>query len=330
MVDEHYYKETSWFLSNTKRYDTYDRNGPKVFAGEYASRSPVQKTLANAIAEAAFMTGLERNSDIVRLSSYAPLFCSMHCNGAPAEGPWNPDLIYFDHYRSYGTPSYHVQALFAGNIGQRILPTDVSSGNEGPLYTVTSLDTVSGDLMLKVVNSGSGAETCTLHIEGAGTLGQTGTATVLTSGSVDDVNTLLQPENVSPVTEVVTGIAPTFTHLFPANSVSVIRVSTGLSRVWREPERGASLLPGVITGSNGGFPVTVRLTVPERCRCTVRCLSPGGRVVATIADRVVPAGSTVFRWNGDPHGKPLPAGMYYISVASGKNRPSLHPVVLVH
>ncbi len=329
LVDEHYYKETTWFLDNTTRYDNYDRNGPEVFAGEYASRSPVQKTLANAIAEAAFMTGLERNSDIVSLSSYAPLFCNLQCNGAPAEGPWNPDLIYFDHYRSYGTPSYHVQVMFGANVGQRILKTDVSSGNKGPLYTVTSLDTVSGDLILKVVNSGSGAESCTLHVEGTGTLGGTGTVTVLTSESVNDLNTIGQPEAVAPVTSKLANVAPMFTHRFPANSVSVIRVKTGLSRVKRNLSPVVAGTPAVAMVSSGGFPVVLRLSVQERCRCTVRCISPGGQVVATVADRYVSPGTISLHWNGSTSGKPLVPGMYYMAVTMGGRRASLHPFVII-
>ena len=113
IVDEHYYRNPEWFLENSNRYDNYDRKGPKIFAGEYAAQSVATVSPDNknnwkcAMSEAAFMTGLERNADMVYMASYAPLF-------AHAEGwQWTPDLIWFDNLRSYGTPNYYVQKLFA-------------------------------------------------------------------------------------------------------------------------------------------------------------------------------------------------------------------------
>src|SRR5690606_29797501 len=108
IVDEHYYKNPEWFLENSTRYDNYDRNGPKIFAGEYAAQSVATVSPDNknnwkcALSEAAFMTGLERNADIVHMSSYAPLMA--HTDG----WQWTPDLIWFDNLRSYGTPNYYV------------------------------------------------------------------------------------------------------------------------------------------------------------------------------------------------------------------------------
>ena len=119
IVDEHYYMNPKWFLSNTTRYDNYDRSGPKVFAGEYAAQTGGQaqpdnrNTWGGAIAEAAFMTGLERNADVVRMASYAPLLANVNA------WQWTPDLIWFDNLRSYDTPNYQVQKLFASNVGTR-------------------------------------------------------------------------------------------------------------------------------------------------------------------------------------------------------------------
>ncbi|TDC75423.1 alpha-L-arabinofuranosidase C-terminal domain-containing protein [Streptomyces hainanensis] len=114
MVDEHYYMNPNWFLANNERYDSYDREGPDVFLGEYASRD---NRFANALAEAAFMTGLERNADVVRLASYAPLLA--HTQGTQ----WRPDLIWFDNDASWGSASYEVQRLFATNTGDRVVPS---------------------------------------------------------------------------------------------------------------------------------------------------------------------------------------------------------------
>ncbi|MDP4508843.1 alpha-L-arabinofuranosidase C-terminal domain-containing protein [Nonomuraea turcica] len=114
LVDEHYYNNPDWFLTNNHRYDSYDRNGPKVFVGEYASRG---NTFGNALAEASYITGLERNSDVVELASYAPLLANVDYVD------WTPDLIWFDNDQAYGSPSYHVQRLFSTNVGDRVVPS---------------------------------------------------------------------------------------------------------------------------------------------------------------------------------------------------------------
>ena len=114
LVDEHYYKSPEWFLSNTHRYDSYNRNGPKVFLGEYAAHNDNRaNNLWAAIAEAAYMTHLERNGDIVELASYAPLLAKIGAN------QWAPDMIWFDNQKAYGTPSYYVQKMFGNNKSDR-------------------------------------------------------------------------------------------------------------------------------------------------------------------------------------------------------------------
>ena len=117
MVDEHYYNNPTWFLQNNDRYDSYDRNGPKVFLGEYASQDSM---LFNSLAEAAYMTGLERNADIVKMASYAPLLANID------NVQWRPDMIWFDNDESWGTTSYEVQKLFMNNVGDRTVPSTVT------------------------------------------------------------------------------------------------------------------------------------------------------------------------------------------------------------
>ncbi|MFI7699254.1 alpha-L-arabinofuranosidase C-terminal domain-containing protein [Nonomuraea sp. NPDC049480] len=114
LVDEHYYNNPDWFLANNHRYDSYDRQGPKVFVGEYASRG---NAFSNALAEASYITGLERNSDVVELTSYAPLLANVDYVD------WAPDLIWFDNDQAYGSPSYYVQRLFSTNVGDRVVPS---------------------------------------------------------------------------------------------------------------------------------------------------------------------------------------------------------------
>lgn len=121
IVDEHYYRPPQWFLDQVGRYDAYDRNGPKVFAGEFAAHDEGRRsTLRSALSEAAFMTGLLRNADVVRMASYAPLFARARFT------QWQPDLIWFDATHVYGTPSYYVQQSFSRNRPDLVLPTTVS------------------------------------------------------------------------------------------------------------------------------------------------------------------------------------------------------------
>lgn len=127
VVDEHYYRSPQWFLANSERYDRYDPQGPKVFAGEFAAHEPNRaSTLRAAVSEAAFMTGLWRNADVVTMSSYAPLFAR--------EGnvQWAPDLIWFNNTQSYGTPSYHVQAMYGQHVPDVSLPTKVDASQIPP------------------------------------------------------------------------------------------------------------------------------------------------------------------------------------------------------
>ncbi len=120
IIDEHYYDTPQFFFRNAHKYDTYDRKGPKVYVGEYAvTINNGTGRLIGALGEAAFMTGMERNSDVVVMSSYAPLFAQVSGKG------WNPDLINFDSARSYGTPSYYVQKMFSNNRGDVVLPADL-------------------------------------------------------------------------------------------------------------------------------------------------------------------------------------------------------------
>ena len=119
MVDEHYYNSPNWFLQNNERYDTYDRTGPQVFLGEYASQDA---KFANSLAEAAYMTGLERNADVVRMASYAPLFANID------NVQWRPDMIWFDNDESWGSTSYQAQKLFMTNVGDRVVPSSVTGG----------------------------------------------------------------------------------------------------------------------------------------------------------------------------------------------------------
>jgi alpha-N-arabinofuranosidase len=201
ILDEHYYNGPKWFLENAKRYDKYDRKGPKIFAGEYAAQSVTtgspdnKNTLECALAEAAFMTGLERNADVVIMASYAPLFAHVDA------WQWTPDLIWFDNLRSYGTPNYYVQQLFSINKGTDVVPllegTEMVSGRDG-CYATACLDRNKKELIIKFVNSGAKSQSIVFNIEGMDIKNQ---ATVTSLGNTDKtvVNSLAKPKAISPV-----------------------------------------------------------------------------------------------------------------------------------
>jgi len=195
IVDEHYYMNPQWFLSNTGRYDHYDRSGPKVFAGEYAAQTSGVARPDNhnnwnaAIAEAAFMTGLERNADVVRMASYAPLLAHVDA------WQWTPDAIWFDNLRSYGTPNYYVQSVFANNIGTRIVP--ITPQAQDGLYTSASLDDRTRELIVKAINVSSTARAVEIRLDGVRVAGGA-KATTLGSADQNAENNFDRPENVAP------------------------------------------------------------------------------------------------------------------------------------
>jgi len=195
IVDEHYYMSPEWFLSNTGRYDHYDRSGPKVFAGEYAAQT-VQSTSPDnrnnwkaAISEAAFMTGLERNADVVRMASYAPLLAHVDA------WQWKPDEIWFDNLRSYGTPNYYVQKVFASNVGTRIVP--VTPEAVGGLYTSASLDERTHELIVKAINDTPDTRAAEIRLNGVNPSG-TATVTTLQSNDLEAENSFEHPTAVAP------------------------------------------------------------------------------------------------------------------------------------
>jgi len=230
IVDEHYYMAPSWFLANSDRYDNYPRTGPKVFAGEYAAQSVGIASPNNrnnwecALAEAAFVTGLERNADVVRMASYAPLFAHVDA------WQWTPDLIWFDNLRSYGTPNYYVQKLFSTNKGTRILPVllDGSPKNgQQSLYASASLDKPAGEVVLKVVNAAASPKEVRINLAGAKTVNRLGKAYVLTSADLKSENSLDRPIKVSPVERQLTA-AREFSYTLAPNSLTVLRIGSAI------------------------------------------------------------------------------------------------------
>lgn len=198
-VDEHYYMPPKWFLENTHFYDDYPRN-IGVFAGEYAAHvgSGMNRTEVNnmeaALAEAAFMTGLERNGDVVRLAAYAPLFARIDYT------QWSPDLIWFDDCRAYGTPSYYVQKLYGNHMGNHTVEY-IQEGNRENLYTAVCYDNETGEYIIKLVNPGEKEIelTITLPEDPAGR--SRAVLTTLSAEKLTDRNTIEEPEKIKPHTK---------------------------------------------------------------------------------------------------------------------------------
>jgi alpha-N-arabinofuranosidase len=223
IIDEHCYAKPDWFFNNTHRFDSYDRNGPKVFFGEYAAQSDKVVSVENrnnlecAIAEAAYMTGLERNGDVVRMASYAPLFANIDA------WQWTPNLIWVDNLRSYGTPNYYVQKMFANNPGDETVPLKLDAADGAKLFASATRDTASGELILKIVNGANSPAEIKLDFNGAKKIASTATLFTL-SGNLQDENSFTQPEKIAPKETSMTISAPPSVCTFPANSLTVMRL----------------------------------------------------------------------------------------------------------
>jgi alpha-N-arabinofuranosidase len=222
IVDEHFYRPPTWFFEHAAQYDEYPRTGPKVFVGEYAAHvAPVgsgesRNVWQAGLAEAAFLTGLERNADIVRMSAYAPLFA--HTDA----WQWSPDLIWFDNLTSFATPSYYVQQLFAANRGDTVLPVTRDgkpvTGQDGLFASAASLD--GRGFIVKLVNTGDAPLPVRIEVAGSGS-GE-GQAIVLTGDPMAE-NSLARPDVVKPVEEPASVVNGVIERTLPAHSLTVLR-----------------------------------------------------------------------------------------------------------
>ena len=219
LVDEHFYRNEEWFLGTAPkdkypncgalRYDSYDRKGPKVFAGEYACHGKGKKWnhYETSLYEAAFMTGIERNADIVEMATYAPLF-------AHVEGwQWRPDMIWYDNLRMFKSVSYYVQQMYAQNKGTNVLslttadPNDAKGKKQVPvagqkgmdgLFASSVYDKTTGEVIVKVVNTSKQPQPIRLNLQGMKGEHKAETLTLSWAGKMEDENTLDQPEKITP------------------------------------------------------------------------------------------------------------------------------------
>jgi alpha-L-arabinofuranosidase len=229
-IDEHYYQNPKWFLQHANRYDSYDRaSSSKIFAGEYAGQSDRMVSIDNknnwrtAIAEAAFMTGLERNADIVEMASYAPLFA--HVDG----WQWTPNLIWVDNLRSYGTPNYHVQKMFSTNKGTQVLPILYKNNSpaigQDSLYASATIDTKNEQLIIKIVNTINKTQITNIKLQGNKKTSGKGTMMVLQSNDPEAMNSLENPFVIAPVEQPVNVNGKTISMKLPPYSFSIIKIN---------------------------------------------------------------------------------------------------------
>ncbi len=227
LLDEHYYRNAQTFLDDSAHFDNYDRHGPQIFVGEWAAyetpyvpwdsrsaKKPPTPNMTSALADAAWMTAMERNSDVVRMQCYAPLLVNVN----PGARQWRPNLIGYNGLRCFGSPSYYAIRMFSGNLGNEILKATL---DDSMLHYSVTRNNRTGEIFIKLVNPQSSSQSLGLEIKGV-RLKSTGTAITL-AAPADASNSIDDPTNVVPVRSKVTNVTPVFHYTLPANSITVLQ-----------------------------------------------------------------------------------------------------------
>ncbi len=225
VLDEHYYRRAEEMFANAGQYDTADRNGPKIFVGEWATREGTPTPDMNAaLGDAAWMTGLERNSDVIIMSCYAPLFVNVNPGGMQ----WATDLIGYDALRSYGSPSYYAQALFSNHIGDEILSGKLESNDPRVFYSATR-DSKTGMLYLKIVNASTTALDLKIKPDGDSAISRSATLWTIKGISPAQTNSIDKPEEITPSKTQIDNLGSNKFQRFAPLSINVIemRVTSG-------------------------------------------------------------------------------------------------------
>ena len=231
MIDEHYYRSTDEFLRMSPDYARkYDRSGPEIFVGEWAAhedgrikpwdtaarRQPPTPSMKAALGDAAFMAAMERNSDLILMQCYAPLFVNVN-QGARQ---WRPDLIGYDALSAYGSPSYHAMRMFSANLGDEILPVEVA---ETPIQGAATRDRKTGEIFIKLVNSQPKPEMLKIELKGIASLASKATVITL-AADPEETNSIEHPRNVVPTTTTIGRLQPDFNYTLPPHSIVVLKV----------------------------------------------------------------------------------------------------------
>ncbi|MDE3188940.1 MAG: alpha-N-arabinofuranosidase [Acidobacteriota bacterium] len=217
----HFYRTAQQFFEDVHRYDHYDRSGPKILVGEWATREGSPTTnMGAALGDAAWMTGLERNSDIVVMASYAPLFVNVNPGGMQ----WPSDLIGYDALTSYGSPSYYAQVMFSTHLGDQIFDTKMNTTNPR-LFASATYNSKTHRLFVKLVNASSMVQAVEIKLSGAAHVRSKAVVTTLSGKTTQETNTIADPARIVPVTGNVTNAGPAFTHTVPRYSIQVLELT---------------------------------------------------------------------------------------------------------
>ncbi len=241
IVDEHFYRSAFEMESDAGHYDNYDRSGPKIFVGEWATMEGQPTPNFNAaLGDAAWMTGMERNSDIVVMSSYAPLLVNVN----PGAAQWSTNLIGYDALRSYGSPSYYAQQLFNVFRGAEIIPvtaydmptqvetlsaTDAAAGKSPKtypsLFCSATVDKKTALIYLKIINTKNIPQSVGIRLKGVSKVTSNGKIIQLAAKTPEETNSIANPDNIVPVTKQLAGVSSAFTHTVEPYSINVLVIA---------------------------------------------------------------------------------------------------------
>ena len=221
VLDEHFYMSAEQSFSEAHHYDAADRNGPRIFVGEWATRQgDPTPNLEAALGDAAWLTGLERNSDLVIMASYAPLFVNVN----PGGEQWATDLIGYNALSSYGSPSYWTQVMFSTHLGTEVVPATLA--NSGPrVYASATRDDAKHKLFVKVVNATSTPQPVAITLSGVSKVAPLAMLTTMSGKTPNATNSITHPDEIKPVSRTVSIAGPKFIQTFVPYSVNVLELS---------------------------------------------------------------------------------------------------------
>jgi alpha-L-arabinofuranosidase len=219
LVDDHYYSRQQHMFELAKHYDTVDRKGPKIFVGEWATREGTPTpNLGSALGDAAFLTGLERNSDLVVMAAYAPLFVNVNPGGMQ----WSTDLIGYDALTSYGSPAYYAQVMFGSCLGDQTMQSDLSGAGDKFFYSVTA--TKGSKACVKMVNAASTPQPLTITLTGLGATGRSAQLDTMKGNTIWATNSITNPTRIVPVRSKLTVKGERLEHVLPPYSIQVMEI----------------------------------------------------------------------------------------------------------
>jgi alpha-N-arabinofuranosidase len=233
MTDEHYYRSTDEFLQSSPEYARkYERSGPEIFVGEWAAhedaairpwspeakQQPPTPSMKAALGDAVFMAAMERNSDVILMQCYAPMFV----NVSPGARQWRPDLIGYDALSAFGSPSYYAMRMFSENLGDEILPVESKAT---AVQGAATRDSKTGEIFIKLVNPQDKPEMLQMEIKGIGSLASKASAITL-AAEPGALNSIEHPRNVYPATTALERLQPVFDYTLPPHSIVVLKMKS--------------------------------------------------------------------------------------------------------